>query len=83
MALLTGSNAVNTPFTPAAGDFIVQVTGAGQIQLMRRNTSGDTFVPADMLNAGAYVVANPVAGAQYQFQAAPGASSSPTFRADQ
>lgn len=77
MATLT--TALNTAFTPAAGDFIVQV--AGKATLQRRNTSGAAWANAASLESGAYIIDNPVAGADYQFKAA--GETNPTVQADQ
>jgi hypothetical protein len=66
MASLTTS--FNATFTPAASDFIVQVTGAGPAELQRKNSSGVTeWPPGDVLMPGAYTISNPVAGAVYRF----------------
>lgn len=76
------ASALNTDFTPAAGDFIVEVGGTGSVMLLRRNAAGAPLRFCGEVRSGlAVVVANPVAGAVYQAQAMPG--DTPTFRADQ
>lgn len=78
MAALT--TALDTEFTPAVGDFIVQVT-AGPANLLRKNAAGADFAVVQALAAGsAVVVSNPVAGAVYMFTALVG---TPSVRADQ
>lgn len=78
MATLT--TALNTAFTPAAGDFVVQATG-GTAHLLRRNTSGAAWVLVGALNdTVAAIIANPVAGVQYQFISVNG---TPVVQADQ
>lgn len=64
MATLTTT--VNTVFTPAAGDFIVQIA-SNDVTLERRNTAGAPWVPVGPKFNGALVIANPVAGADYRF----------------
>ena len=66
MANLT--TALNTSFTPAAGDFIAQASG-GLVWLQRRNTSSSVWVniQPNVDALGAATVSNPVAGADYQF----------------
>lgn len=64
MAVLT--TALNTNFTPAAGDFIVQCTG-GYVQLMRSNDGTAAFASCAPINDEAKTVSNPVAGAVYKF----------------
>ena len=77
MAALTTAN--DTEFTPAAGEFIAQATGAAAT-LLRKNVSGAAFASAGRIEPGmAYVVSNPVAGAVYKFAADAGA----TVREDQ
>lgn len=70
---------LETEFTPAVGDFNISVTG-GSATLFRKNSSGTAFaaVPPGAL-AGAYVCANPIAGAVYKFQSPVAA----TVQADQ
>ena len=75
MATLTA--ALDTDFTPAAGDFIAQATG-GTANLLRKNSSGAQFAPVGPIN-GAVTVDNPVAGAVYKFSAPTGV----TVQADQ
>ena len=68
-----------TDFTPAVGDFIVQVTG-GTATLTRRNVTGATTGVVGYLNSGDSVIcSNPIAGAVYQLISSNGA----TARADQ
>lgn len=64
MTLLT--NALNTPFTPAVGDFIIQVTG-GQAAFLRRGSSSDDWTEITPVVVGGPIVSNPVAGAEYKF----------------
>ena len=73
------ASAIDTTFTPAASDFLAQVTG-GTANLMRRNSSGEAWALVDAITNRAVVVSNPVAGAQYQFTAV---SPAPVVRADQ
>lgn len=74
------ASAVNTAFTPAVGDFIVQVTG-GVVGLQRRAVSGAAWVEVGTITANdAPIVSNPIDGAQYQFVTVVG---TPTVRADQ
>lgn len=76
----TISSALNTPFTPAAGDFIVQSAG-GSVTLMRQNSAGAVAVSCGVVGRGeAVVVSNPVAGAVYTALPSDG---KPTFQADQ
>lgn len=67
MAVLTTS--VNTSFTPpAATPFIVQVSGSNApVTLLRRNSSAAPWVPVGPAISGAWIVENPVAGAEYKF----------------
>ena len=72
--------ALDTEFTPAVGDFNVQVTGA-PATLVRKNVAGATFAPVEAPIAGSFICSNPIAGAVYKFQSSlPGTS---TVRADQ
>lgn len=78
MAALT--TALDTEFTPAVGDFNVQIAGA-PATLVRKNAAGATFEPVESAVAGSFVCSNPVAGAVYKFQTAfPGVA---VVRADQ
>ena len=78
MALLSSTLAAD--FTPAIGDFILQVDG-GSVVLLRRNAGGQALAQCGSVGPGqAVVIANPVSGAVYQVQTL---SGSPTFRADQ
>lgn len=80
MALITNSDQLGVAFTPAsASDFIVQVSG-GEVILQRRNTSTASFVNAVNLANQAYIISNPVAGADYMWVKV---SGSPVCRADQ
>lgn len=83
MALITGSDVLNTPFTPAAGPFIVCVTG-GEAALFRRDLASGAWGLVGGRNPilGSMDVNNPVAGAQYQFVGVT-SSTTPTVRADQ
>lgn len=71
-------SALNTEFTPAAGDFIVQSTN-GRAALMRKNTSGAAFAAVGVISE-ALIVSNPVADAVYKLVAHEGV---PTVQADQ
>ena len=76
----TIASALNTPFTPAIGDFNVQVVN-GSIQLMRANASGAPPVLVGVVGQGqAVIVSNPVAGAVYTAVQFVG---NPVFQADQ
>lgn len=78
--MATIASALNTPFTPAAREFIVQAA-AGTAVLQRRNTSGAAWVRVGEITPNrAEIVSNPVAGAEYQFVALAG---TPTVQADQ
>jgi hypothetical protein len=70
------ATAVDTEFTPAAGQFIAQVVG-GTANLMRANASGQPFASVGIIHS-AVIVDNPIAGAVYKFTSATGA-----VRADQ
>lgn len=79
MAALTTE--LETPFIPAAGDFIVQCT-QGVAALQRENASGAGWVHVGVITGNdAPIVSNPVAGARYQFVQI-GATSA-VVRADQ
>lgn len=58
---------IDSEFTPAAGDFLVQITGA-PATLLRKNAAGAAFAPVEGATAGCFVCSNPVAGAVYKFQ---------------
>lgn len=78
--MATISSALDTPFTPAAGDFIVQCS-AGVAALERSNDADAPFVYVGTITGNdAPIVSNPVAGARYQFVAI---SGTPTVQADQ
>jgi hypothetical protein len=78
--MATIATALNTPFTPVVGDFIVQVTG-GAVHLMRANAAGATPTLCGTVGQGAaMIVDNPVAGAIYTARPA---SGTPVFQADQ
>ena len=71
-------SALQTEFTPAAGDFIAQSTG-GIASLLRKNSSGAGFAAVGQID-GAMIVSNPVAGAVYKFDTR---SGTPVVQADQ
>lgn len=78
--MATIASALNTVFTPAAVDFVVQVS-SGVVALQRRGTSGAAWVNVGLITANeAPIVSNPVAGVQYQFVPV---SGSPSVQADQ
>lgn len=64
MPLLTGSNAVNTVFTPAVGTFTVHVSGS--LQLESRPAAGATWEECGTVE-GRMDVNNPVAGTDYRW----------------
>lgn len=75
------TTALDTEFTPAAGDFIVQVTGGSPANLLRKNAAGAEYAVLGVLESGAArIVSNPVSGAVYKFTAV---SGTPSVRADQ
>jgi len=76
--MATIASALNTEFTPAAGDFIVQAID-GRAALLRKNSSGAGFAAVGVIS-GAFIVDNPVAGAVYKLMAHEG---TPTVQADQ
>jgi hypothetical protein len=79
MATLT--TALNTAFTPAAGNFRVQCSG-GSVELQSRGTSGAAWVRVGQMSPGVVMlVENPVAGVDFRF--VPDGSSTPTVQADQ
>ena len=86
MPLITGSNILETVFTPAVGTFIVQATG-GVAALERRQVSGAAWariqpiIDSNSKNGNAFNVENPVAGVEYRFMAIGG--TTPIVRADQ
>lgn len=59
-------SALDTEFTPAVGDFNVQVS-AGTATLLRKNTSGSPFGVVQSVVSGAFICSNPIAGAVYKF----------------
>jgi hypothetical protein len=71
MASLTTST--DTDFTPAAGDFNVQVIGS--VQLVRKNSAGAPFALVQSIINGAVVVSNPVAGAVYRLTSMQGSAA--------
>ena len=71
--------ALNTEFTPAVGDFNVQVS-SGVAALLRKNSAGAPFAVVQSAVAGAFVCSNPVAGAVYMLTAP---SASTVVAADQ
>ena len=69
MALLAGSNVLDTDFTPVVGAFIVEVSGEYAVKLLRKNTSGAGYSSVGYIpSETAMNVDNPVAGAVYRFQ---------------
>jgi hypothetical protein len=72
-------SALDTEFTPAVGDFNVQVS-TGVATLLRKNSSGVAFAVVQSVVSGAFVFSNPIAGAVYKFTAP---SSSTIVQADQ
>lgn len=75
--MATIASAVNTPFTPAATPFHIQVTGAGTAYVQTRATAGSpwaniTAALGPGAGTGAAILQNPVTGVQYQFVAASG-----------
>lgn len=77
MASLT--SALDTEFTPAAGDFIASVVG-GTAALVRKNSSGTAFAEVGRISNAGVIVSNPIAGAVFKFVAV---TSAPTVQADQ
>lgn len=64
------ASAVNTPFTPAATPFYVQVTGGTAILQARGSASEAWTAILQSIGApgvGAAILQNPVTGVQYQF----------------
>jgi len=61
-------SALDTDFTPAVGDFNVQVS-TGVATLLRKNSSGVAFSVVASAVSGAFVCSNPIAGAVYRFSA--------------
>ena len=72
-------SAVDTEFTPAAGDFIASVVG-GTAALVRKNSSGTAFAEVGRISNAGVIVSNPIAGAVYKFVSV---SGSPTVQSDQ
>jgi hypothetical protein len=84
MATITGSNVINTAFSPSVGEFTVEVSG-GQIQLLYRSepTTG-TWVLADILQPGVHVGEQVVTAAEWKFTPVPaGSATGITFLAAQ
>jgi hypothetical protein len=78
--MATIASAVNTVFTPNAGDFVVQCT-TGVVVLQRRGTAGAPWANVGIITGNdAPIVTNPVAGVQYQFTTV---SGTPVVQADQ
>lgn len=76
----TIASAVNTPFTPAIGSFVVQCTG-GEARLDRRQTAGAAWTTVVTVGlANSFIIDNPVADVQYQFFPLNG---TPVVQADQ
>lgn len=72
---------VTTAFTPAVGDFNVQVTDA-PARLERRQTAGAAWAVVGYLETNdCQIVSNPIAGADYRFVGV--GSGTPVVRADQ
>lgn len=69
MALIINSNQANQEFTPAAGQFIVDVVGSAEL-LSKGAAGAATFVSVGVVS-GRAVVDNPVAGAVYKWAGAP------------
>ncbi len=76
--MATIASALNTAFTPAASDFIAQVSG-GSAVLRRRGTSGAAWTDCGTITNGSVIVSNPVTGASYMFVS----SENVTVQADQ
>lgn len=77
MATLTA--ALATEFTPAVGDFNVQVTG-GEAVLERKNSTGAAWAEVGKIANAALICENPIAGAVYRFRQLSGTC---TVQADQ
>lgn len=78
--MTTIATAVDTPFTPAAGDFIVQCS-TGVVALERSNDNDAPFVLVGYVSGNeAPIVSNPIAGARYRFVTI---SGTPVVQADQ
>ncbi len=71
MASLTTST--DTDFTPAAGDFLVQVKGS--VQLVRKNGAAAAFQLVQSVINNAVIVSNPIAGAVYQVTSMQGSAA--------
>lgn len=83
MALLTAE--FDTPFTPAVGVFIVQVTG-GEALLQRQNATGQPWALCAAVRnpiSGAYDVNCAVAGSNFRFAAGSDGTAGVAVRADQ
>jgi hypothetical protein len=86
MALITGSNILETVFTPAIGTFVIQATG-GLAALERRSTVDSAWSKVQPILDGmsedgsAFNCENPVSGVQYRFISLAG--TTPVVRADQ
>lgn len=78
--MTTLTTTLGATFTPAAGDFIVQATGAPAV-LERRNTAGAAWAGVGRVD-GAVIVSNPVAGVDYRVVAMSG-NITPTIQVDQ
>ncbi len=69
--MATICSAVNTPFTPAATPFYVQVTGGQAILQSRGNGAaawaGSVVIGPSGPSSQAGIIQNPVAGVDYQF----------------
>jgi hypothetical protein len=82
--MTTLCTALNTPFTPAVGNFATSVAG-GHAILQRQNATGAPWVTvaAGVDIAGAKTFDNPVATCNYQFIAPPLPVAAPIVQADQ
>lgn len=72
--MATLKNTFDSDFTPAVGDFIVEVSGT--VRVLRKNTSASAkwsqvaeVSSLDRAYPPAAVISNPVAGAVYRFEA--------------
>lgn len=64
---MASTTALDTEFTPAVGDFIVQATGDDAV-LLRKNASAAAFAVAGEVHKDTcMIVSNPYAGAVYKF----------------
>lgn len=75
------ATALDTPFKPAVGTFVVSVKN-GPVSFWMRNADDAEWVPLKELGSGGYHVDNPVDGVGYKFTQA-GEGDAPYVRADQ